>query len=93
MIDGKTGRSLECRHLINLDKYQAIWMKSFANGLGCLAQGICNTPGTNTINFIPHFDVSAKTTVTYGRIVCGDIFFLAGPIMDTYLSYFLFLFF
>ena len=45
-------------------------MKSFANELGCLAQGICDVPGTDTIELIPHYDVPFGSTVTYGRIVC-----------------------
>ena len=44
-------------------------MKSFANELGCLAQGIRDLPVTDTIDFIPHPNVSFGTTVTYGRIV------------------------
>ena len=37
VLDNETGNSLEFRHLIKLDKYLDIWMKSFANELGCLA--------------------------------------------------------
>ena len=70
VIDEETGNSLEFRHLTKLEKYRAIWMKSFANELGCLAQGIRNIPGTDTINFIPHSDVPSGETVTYDRIVC-----------------------
>ena len=44
-------------------------MKSFANEIGRLAQGIRDVPGTDTIDFIPHTDVPVGTTVTYGRIV------------------------
>ena len=45
-------------------------MKSFANELGRLAQGIRDIPGTNTINFIKFDDVPKGETVTYGHIVC-----------------------
>ena len=45
-------------------------MKSFANKLGCLAQGIRDIPGIDTINFIPFADVPDGETVTYGRIIC-----------------------
>ena len=45
-------------------------MKSFANELGQLAQGIRDIPGTDTIDFIPFADVPKGEAVTYGRIVC-----------------------
>ena len=45
-------------------------MKSFANELGRLAQGIRDIDGTDTIDFIPYVDVPKDQTVTYGRIVC-----------------------
>ena len=70
IIDEATGNSLEFRHLIKLEKYRAIWMKSFANELGRLAQGIRDIPGTDTIDFIPRSEVPSGETVTYGRIVC-----------------------
>ena len=53
-----------------MDKYRDIWMNSFANKLGRLAQGVRNIPIKDTIKFIPYSDVPAKETVTYGRIVC-----------------------
>ena len=70
IIDKKTGKSLEFRHLINMDKYRNIWMKTFADELGRLLQVIRDVPGTDTIDFIPHYDVPVRTTVTYGRIFC-----------------------
>ena len=70
IIDNEAGKSLEFRHLIKMDKYRNIWVKSFANELGRLPQGIRDVTGTNTIDFIPHADVSVGITVTYGRIVC-----------------------
>ena len=70
ILDEETGKSLEFRQLIKLDKYRAIWMKSFANELGRLAQGIRNIPGTDTIDFISFADVPESEAVTYGRIVC-----------------------
>ena len=45
-------------------------MKSFANELGRLAQGIRDIAGTDTINFIPFSEVPKGEAVTYGRIVC-----------------------
>ena len=70
IIDYETGKSLELRNLINMDKYRDIWVKSFANELCQLAQGIRDVPGTGTIDFIPHTDVPVGTTVTYEQIVC-----------------------
>ena len=70
IIDYEIGKSLEFWHLIKMDKYRNICMKSFSNELGQLAQGVCDVPGTDTIDFIPHIDVTVGTTVTYGRIVC-----------------------
>ena len=70
ILDEETGRSLEFRQLIKLDKYRAIWMHAFANELGRLAQGIRDIVGTDTIDFIPFSDVPKLEKVTYGRIVC-----------------------
>ena len=69
ILDEETGKALEFRHLIKLDKYRNVWMKSFANELGRLAQGIRDIPGTDTINFISFADVPDGEMVTYGRIV------------------------
>ena len=46
-----------------------MWIKSFANELGRLAQGIRDVKGTNTIYFIPCNAVPPECTVTYGCIV------------------------
>ena len=62
----ETGKSLEFRHLIKLDKYRTIWMKIFANELGRPAQVIRDIKGTNTIDFITFCDVPKGQTVTYG---------------------------
>ena len=70
IIDDETKKSLEFRHLIKMDKYRNIWVKSFANELDRLAQVIRDVPGTNTPYFIPHTCVPVETTVTYGQIVC-----------------------
>ena len=66
IIDDETGKSLGFQHLINMDKYRDIWMKSFANELDRLAQGIRDMPVTNTIDFIPYTDVPVVTAITYG---------------------------
>ena len=54
ILDDETGKYLEFCHLIKLDKYRFIWMKSFSNELGRLTQGIHEISGTNTIDFIPY---------------------------------------
>ena len=46
IIDDKIGKFLEFCHLINMENYCNIWMKSFTNELGRLAQGIRDMPGT-----------------------------------------------
>ena len=62
---------LEYWHLSKSPKHQQAWIQSFANELGCLAQGIdgCET-GTNTVFFIPHNQVppDQRKDVTYGQI-------------------------
>jgi hypothetical protein len=46
-------------------------VRSFANELGQLAQGVSNrVQGTDTIFFIPFSAVPSDRTVTYGRLVC-----------------------
>ena len=57
ILDDETGKPLELRHLIKLNKYRTIWVKSFANEIGRLVQGICDIDGTDTIDFIPHINV------------------------------------
>jgi hypothetical protein len=71
IFDHKSGKSLEYGHLLKLDKYKAIWTKSFTNELGRLARGVADQDkGTNTIFFICNNQVPRGHTVTYGRIVC-----------------------
>ena len=70
VVDESTGKSLEFRHLIKMDKYRNVWMHSFANKLGRLAQGIRYIKGAYTIEFIPLSSVPKEETVTYSRIVC-----------------------
>ena len=57
VVDESTGKSVEFIHLIKMDKYRDVWMHSFANELGRLAQGIRNIKGTDTIKFIPFSSV------------------------------------
>ena len=69
ILDEETGQALEFRDLIKHDKYRDVYMKSFGNELGHLAQGIRDIPGTNTITFIQFDNVPHGEVVTYGRIV------------------------
>ena len=71
IIDGITGESLEYRDLIKDEKRRIIWERSLSNEIGCLAQGIRDVKGTNTIFFIPKADIPKDQLkdITYGRIV------------------------
>ena len=66
----ETGKSLEYRQLIQIDRYKKIYSCSYANELGRLAQGIRDIPGTNTIQFIRKDQVPKSIKFTYGTIVC-----------------------
>eukprot|EP00957_Ditylum_brightwellii_P140083 10673781-Ditylum_brightwellii.AAC.2 len=52
IIDASTGKALEYRDLIKMDKYCDIWTRLFTKELNQLAQGLCGHKGTNTIKFI-----------------------------------------
>ena len=70
VLDEATGKSLEYRHLIKIPESKELWIKSFANELGRLAQGVVDREkGTDTIKFIKKSQVPKHKTVTYGRIV------------------------
>ena len=63
----KTGKEMEYCHLIQHPNCKHMWAKSFANKLGCVAQGVGNRiEGTNTITFIPHTDVPPDRVCTHG---------------------------
>ena len=71
MIDASTGKSLNYRHLTE-GPNQPLWLRSMANDLGRLAQGVgAKRPadqriaGTNTIFFIQQSDVPHGRQVTY----------------------------
>ena len=52
-----------------------MWLTSFINELGLLAQGLDNNQnGTNTIKFVPYNRISTERRgqVTYGRIVVDN---------------------
>ena len=57
ILDEKTGDKLEYRDLIKRPELRERWMRSLANKLGRLSQGICNVKGTNTIYFIPKSEI------------------------------------
>ena len=62
---------MEYRDLIKDPHHCDDWLRSCANELGNLAQGVGNrVKGTNTIFFIHKHQVPKGRTVTYPRIVC-----------------------
>ena len=52
-----TGKDLESRHLIKIEKHKEVWSASFAKELNQLAQGNGNIKGTNIIHFIKKYAV------------------------------------
>jgi len=71
IIDDETGKSLEYRDLMKLDKHRKLWSISLANEIGRLAQGIRDIKGTDTFFFIRKSEIprDRRKDVTYGRIV------------------------
>ena len=72
VLNKDTGELMEYRHLIGDPKYREIWVQSYGNELGRLAQGMGGRiKGKNTILFIPKEDLPAARSkdVIYGRIV------------------------
>jgi hypothetical protein len=72
VLHPETGVALEYRTLSMEDPTTTTtWVRSFANELGRLAQGVGDCiQGTDTIFFIPFAAVPSNRTVTYGRLVC-----------------------
>ena len=68
IVDPDSGKELEYRDLIKLEKYKDVWSASFARELHQLAQGTNEINGTNTIYFVPHNNIPHGHRVTYGRI-------------------------
>ena len=66
VVNKTTGKPEEYSVLVK-GPDQHIWEQSYINDLGRLAQGIDNIAGTNTIFFIPHYDVPKGKKVTYGK--------------------------
>ena len=69
VIHPDTGVAQEYRHLLK-GPDKNLLIRSFANEIGQLAQGIREIKGTNTIVFIKKCLVPSGKTVTYGRICC-----------------------
>ena len=73
VLDVKTGKMLEYRHLRQHPELKEAWDKSGANEFGRLAQGIGGRiKGTNTIAFIREKDIpkERRKDCTYGKFVC-----------------------
>ena len=68
----KTGKLLEYRDLISRPDLRETWIRSLANELGRLAQGVRDIKATDTIFFITKSEISRNKLkqVTYARIVC-----------------------
>ena len=62
---------MEYRELIKRPETRETWFKSLANEIGRLAQGIRDIKGTDTIFFIPKYEIPKERLkeVTYARIV------------------------
>ena len=75
IIDEETGKLLEYRDLVKLEKYRDTWNTSLANELWRLVQGIRDVPGTNTILFIPKSDIPKDRwkEATYGQTAVSYI--------------------
>jgi hypothetical protein len=70
VISPDTGKSLKHSELITLLRYKIRWMRSTANEIGRLAQGLkSGVKGTNTIRFIRRTDVPPGRKATYGSFV------------------------
>jgi hypothetical protein len=71
VLHPETGQAQEYPALSTNPATKDTWVRSFANKLGRLAQGVSNrVQGTDTIFFVPFSAVPTDRTVTYGRIVC-----------------------
>ena len=51
-------------------KCKETWQRSFSNELGCLAEGIRETEGTNATFFMPKDKVPKHRKVSHGRMTC-----------------------
>jgi len=71
VIDEKSGKSMEYRHLIHNPKYKQVWSDSMSNELGRLTQGNRRVQRTNTMYFLPYenIPIDRRKDVTHARIV------------------------
>lgn len=75
VIDESSGTPMEYKNLINTPNKSTLWIKSFCNELGRLAQGFDkDIEGTNTLHFVPYSTIpkERKHDITYGRIVVSE---------------------
>ena len=68
IVDPNSGKELEYRDLIKLEKHKDIWSASFSQDLYQLEQGTTGINSTDTIFFVPHSKIPPGIKVTYGRI-------------------------
>jgi hypothetical protein len=67
-----TGESLKHQDLVALLRYTIRCIRSTANEIGRLAQGLkCGIKGTNTIRFVRKSGVPAGSKVTYMDVLLG----------------------
>jgi len=71
VIDEKSGKTMEYRHLLHNPKYKQVWSNSMSNELGSLTQGNSRVQGTNTMYFLPYenIPIDRRKDVTYAKIV------------------------
>jgi hypothetical protein len=71
VLNKDTGELMEKRQLLRNPKYSNLWGKSYTKELGCLAQGIPGTKGTDTIVFIKYdkIPLDRRRNVKYGKTV------------------------
>ena len=71
IIDKTTGESLGARKFIKRSETRETWFTFLTNEIWCLAQGIRDIKGTDTIFFIPKYEIPKERLkeVIYARIV------------------------
>jgi hypothetical protein len=65
-----TGKEMEYTALMKDPSLQPLWERGFGNEVGCLFQGICDIPGTDTCFFVELTNIPKDRNITYGKIVC-----------------------
>ena len=71
IIDEDTGVAMEYRRVIKKPKLRLVWIKSLANEIGILSQGVCGRLEVTDTIFLPHKNITEnrRKYVTYGQIV------------------------